>query len=98
MSLRCSKVARESVRHGGKSARSAPAAAMGAIEDMQADTADLFHRPCPSRPDIDGVVVSRGSDLLQTYLDGGRRHGDVEGHFTMQSGRASCRERVCLYV
>src|SRR6478735_5855990 len=58
---------------------SAPTAAIGAIEDVQADAADLFHGLCPFRTNIDGMVVRGGANLREPDLAGGDRHREFAG-------------------
>src|SRR5262245_20489208 len=61
----------------------APAAAIGAIEDVATDLLHPLHGTCPARAYIVGIVVSRGSDLRQPYLAGRHCHGDLFRHRVM---------------
>src|SRR5690606_27375158 len=62
---------------------SAPAAAIGAIEDVQADLLHLFHRACPARFDIGGVIMGRRADLRQEDLSSSDSHRDFLCHLIM---------------
>ncbi len=64
-----------SVRH--MSDGSAPAAAIGAIEDVQTDLGHLLHGASPAGAHILGVVMRRGTDLRNEDLARGYGHGDI---------------------
>src|ERR1700712_4555662 len=63
----------------GRPPGSAPAAAIGSIEDVHADAADLHHLRCPSRANIDGMIMRGGSDFGKPDLAGGHGHHHLAG-------------------
>ena len=46
-----------------------------------------------------GINIGYGTDMSKPFL-GAKAHYDITDAFTVAAkiGRASCRERVCLYV
>src|SRR5690606_29595317 len=62
---------------------SAPAAAIGAVEDVEADLLHLLHRARPARLHIRRVVVRGRANFRQEDLAGGNGHADFLRHLVV---------------